>query len=276
MNEERQPSKFWAYVAVLVGGLLLLAGVVTTVSFLGLPLFLGGDILGPQLGQIAGMFIGLVCGSLALFHGLGSILKRRSSSLKLPSIISFLLVFALVLGLGNLVINFEIATELLFPPLFVLGAALPTFVVLAWAGRKLGWPITWRQGALAFVAGSTLSIIVAILLQTIFPYVVYNLLMPFEYFAYSFSELASGTSGFLDKLFSSPLIIIFFIITALQAPIPEEFAKALGITMFGRKRVLEERQAFMIGLASGAGLLFWKTCFMRGFMRNGVAGRGAG
>ncbi|TET38713.1 MAG: PrsW family intramembrane metalloprotease, partial [Anaerolineales bacterium] len=264
MNEDGQPSKFWAYVAVLVGGVLLLAGVATTVSFLGLPLFLGGDILGPQLGQIAGMFLGLVCGSLALFHGLGSILKRRSSSLRLPPIITFLLIFALVLGLGNLVINYEIATEFLFPPLFVLGAALPTFVVLAWAGRKLGWPLTWRQGALAFVAGSTLSIIVAILLQTIFPYVIYNLLMPFEYFAYSFSELATGTSGFLDKFFSSPLIIIFFIITALQAPIPEEFAKALGITMFGRKRVLDERQAFMIGLASGAGFAILENMLYEG------------
>ena len=264
MNEDGHPSKFWAYIAALVGGLLLLAGMATTVSFLGLPLFLGGDILGPQLGQIAGMFLGLVCGSLALFHGLRSILKRRSSSLRLPPIITFLLIFALVLGLGNLVINFEIATELLFPPLFVLGAALPTVVVLAWVGRKLGWPITWRQGALAFVAGCTLSIIVAILLQTILPYVVYSLLMPLEYSAYSFSELASGTSGFLERLFSSPLIVIFLIITAFQAPIPEEFAKALGITMFGRKRVLEERQAFMIGLASGAGFAILENMLYEG------------
>ena len=50
MIDDGHPSKFWAYIAVLVGGLLLLAGAGTTISFLGLPLFLGGDILGPQLG----------------------------------------------------------------------------------------------------------------------------------------------------------------------------------------------------------------------------------
>ena len=37
MNEDGHPSKFWAYIAALVGGLLLLAGMATTISFLGLP-----------------------------------------------------------------------------------------------------------------------------------------------------------------------------------------------------------------------------------------------
>jgi len=61
MSEERQPGKFWAYVAVLVGGLLLLAGLTTAVGFFGLPFVsLGEDILGYQLGEIAGMFLGFV------------------------------------------------------------------------------------------------------------------------------------------------------------------------------------------------------------------------
>lgn len=261
----KQPSYFWAYVAVLVGGLLLLAGVTTTVGFFGLPfLTFGEDILGYQLGEVAGMFLGLVCGSLALFHGFGSILKRRSRPFRFTPAYTFLLVFALVLGLGNLVLNFEIATEFLFPPLFVLGAALPTVAVLAWVVRRLGWPVTWRQAALAFVAGSTLSIVVAIFLGIFLPYLIYHLLMPLEFFAYYFSELAWGASGFLEKLFSSPLIAVFFIITALEAPIPEEFAKALGITFFGRKRVLDERQAFMIGLASGAGFAILENMLYEG------------
>lgn len=270
MSEERQPGKFWAYVAVLGGGLLLLAGLTTAVGFFGLPFVsLGEDILGYQLGEIAGMYIGIVGGSFALFHGLGSVLNRRSRLFRLAPPYVFLLLFALILGLGNLVLNFEIVTEFVFPPLFVLGAALPTVTVISWAGRRLGWPLTWRQAALAFVAGSTLSIVIAILLETLLPYLIYTLLKPLEFFAYSLSDLTSGASGFLEKLFSSPFIIIFLIITAFEAPIPEEFAKALGITFFGRKRVLEERQAFMIGLASGAGFAILENMLYEGLYAQG-------
>ena len=265
-KEDRQPSKFWAYIAVLVGGMLLLAGLATTVSFLGLPFFSAGDdVLGYQLGVIAGMFLGIIVGSLALIHGLSSILKRRSRPFKLVPGYVFLLIFVAALGLGNLVLNFDIASEFLFPPLFVLGAALPTVTVIAWTVRRLGWPVTWRQAALAFVAGSTLSVIVAILLESFLPFVLYRLFAPLEEAAYFLSyELTSGSSGLLERLLTSPLLLAFLIITALEAPLPEEFAKALGITFFGRKRILDERQAFIIGMVSGAGFAILENMLYEG------------
>src|SRR3990172_6290517 len=144
------PSRFLAYAAVLVGGLLLLSGMAAVVGYLGLPLVaFGEDLLGPQLGQMAGMFLGLICGALAIYHGLMSVLNRHSRPLKLPPVYLFWIVFAVVLGLGNVTLNFGVAADYLFPPVFLLGAALPTIGVLAWAGRRLGGPITWRQGALA-------------------------------------------------------------------------------------------------------------------------------
>lgn len=265
-KEVRQPSKFWAYVAVLVGGMLLLAGLTTTVGFFGLPFTSAGDdILGYQLGEITGMYLGVIGGSLALIHGLSSILKRRSRPFRLAPGYIFLLVFAVVLGLGNLVLNFDIAPEFLFPPLFVLGAALPTVTVIAWTVRKLGWPVTWRQAALAFVAGSTLSVIVAVLLHMFLPFILYHLFTPLEEIAYFLSyELTPGSSGFLERLLTSPMLLAFLIITALEAPLPEELAKAMGITFFGRKRILDERQAFMIGLASGAGFAILENMLYEG------------
>jgi hypothetical protein len=46
---------FWGLMGV--GALLLLAGTVAVIGYLGLPLLLGDDMLGAQLGQMAGIFL---------------------------------------------------------------------------------------------------------------------------------------------------------------------------------------------------------------------------
>ncbi|MBI5964276.1 MAG: PrsW family intramembrane metalloprotease [Chloroflexi bacterium] len=259
------PSKFWAYIAVIVGGLLTLAGAVALVGYLGMPALVPFEnILAYQLGDIAAVYLGLFCGVLAIVHGLGSISGRVSNPLKLPAFYLFWIALALVLALGNLIINLNIAIEFLFPPLFVLGAALSAFAVLAWAFRGLNWPVTWRQASLAFICGSTLAIFVAILLEMTLPYLAYLLLEPFWYLAGGFAELGWGAPGFIERLFESPLILVFLAVTAVEAPIPEEFAKALGIPIFGRDRIKNERQAFAIGLASGAGFAILENMLYEG------------
>src|SRR3972149_2870333 len=262
---ETKPSKFWAYIAVIVGGFLTLAGFAALVGYLGLPILLPfEDALSYELGQIAAIYLGLFCGPLPIFHGLGSIMGNRSNPFKLPSFYIFWIILALVLGIGSLVLNLDIVVEFLFPILFVLGAALSTFAVLAWAYRKMGWPITWRQTALAFICGSTLAILIAILLETTIPYIAYLLLEPFQYMAGGIADLGWCAPGFIEKLFASPLIFVFLAITAIEAPIPEEFAKALGLPIFGRARIQNERQAFAIGLASGAGFAILENMLYEG------------
>ncbi len=266
---ENKPSKFWAYMAVIVGILLMLMGLAALIGYFGLPIFFPvGDMLSYNLGQIAAIFLGLVCGSLAVYHGLSSINGRKSSIFKLPSFYVFWIGLALVLGMGSLIINFDILTDYLFPPLFMLGAMLSTFAVLGWSIRRMGEPITWRQAALAFVCGSTLSILVAIFLETILPYLAYLLLEPLWYLADGFSNMGWGGPGIIEKLFSSPLILVFLAVVAVEAPIPEEFAKALGIPMFGRARITDERQAFAIGLASGAGFAILENMLYEGLYAN--------
>jgi len=260
------PNKFWAYIAILFGGFLLLAGCTATGGFLGIPILdLGEDLLGAQLGQMAGIFLGLGCGMLALVHGFNSVLNRRSGSFKLAPAYVFYIVFALALGIGNLILNLGVSEEFLFPPLFLLGAALPTVAAVAWAARRLGGSITWRQAALALVAGSTLSVFIAILLETFLPFLAYNILYPLEDLAYTFSDtLGFGSSGFLERLFFSPVILVFLLFTAFQAPLPEEFAKALTLPFFGRKRIQSESQAFMVGMASGAGFAILENMLYEG------------
>jgi len=262
---ESKPSKFWAYMAVIAGGFLTLAGFSALVSYLGVPIFFPlEDSLGAELGQIAAVYLGLLCGPLAIYHGLGSIMGNSSHPFKLPSFYIFWIILALVLGIGSLILQLEIAVKLFFPFFFVLGAALSAFAVLAWVYRKLGWPLTWRQTTLAFICGSTLAVLAAIVLETSLPYVAYLLLEPFRYLAGGIADLGWGAPGFIERLFESPLILVFLAITAVEAPIPEEFAKALGIPMFGRARIQNERQAFAIGLASGAGFAILENMLYEG------------
>ena len=266
---ETKPSKFWAYIAVLTGIFLMLSGIAAAVGYLGLPVMLPfEDALSYELGNIAALYLGLVGGALAVYHGISSISGRASSVFKLPSFYVFWILLALVLGLGNLILNEDIVTDYLFPPLFVLGAALSTFAVVGWAFRRMDWPLTWRQAALAFVCGSTLSIVVAIILEGILPYLAYVLIEPLGFVAEAFADLGWGSSGFVERLFVSPLIIVYLIFTAFQAPFPEEFAKALGIPMFGRLRITNERQAFAIGLASGAGFAILENMLYEGLYAN--------
>lgn len=265
MNQCAQASKFLAVISVLAGILLFLGGLVAAGGYLGLPYLLAGeDLLSPQLGQMAAMFLGVAGGGLALIHGTGSLLKRRSRPLGLPPLYFFWLVFAVVLGLGNLLLNQQISVEFIFPFLFALGAALPTIAVLAYAYRRLGFPLTWRQGSLAFVSGCTLAILLAILLEAAVPYLIYLLVEPLGYLAHEILQLfVPGGPDLLERLFLSPMLIFFLLVTAIEAPIPEEFAKALGPALFGR-RIRDERQAFAVGLASGAGFAILENMLYEG------------
>jgi hypothetical protein len=266
---ETKPSKIWAYISVIVGIFLMISGLAAAIGYFGLPIILPfDDALTYELGNIAALYLGLFGGSLAVYHGIGSITNRKSSQLKLPSFYIFWVVLGLVLGLGTLILENNISTDFLFPPLFVLGAALSTFAVIAWAYHKMGFPITWRQASLAFVSGSTLSIIVTILLGTLLYFVGYLLIEPFWYLAGEFADIGWGAPGFIERLFASPLILVFLVVTAIEAPIPEEFAKALGIPIFGRARIQNERQAFAIGLACGAGFAILENMLYEGVYAN--------
>lgn len=262
---EKKPSYFWAYCAIFVGGLLTLAGIAALIGLLDLPFyFLLEDFLSYEIGRISAVYLGLICGPLAVYHGFKSVTKGQSNLVKMPPFYLYWIILALVLGLGTLILNIKLAENLIFPPIFILGAALSVFAVLAWAYRKMGWPVTWRQAVLAFVSGSTLSILVAIILEMALPYLAYLLLEPLWYIADEFAYLGWGTPGFIERLFTSPLILVFLAVMAVEAPIPEEFAKALGIPMFGRKRIQNERQAFALGLASGAGFAILENMLYEG------------
>jgi RsiW-degrading membrane proteinase PrsW (M82 family) len=265
-SNSAKPGKFWPFIALIAGFFLLFSGLLTLIGYLGLPFVLPGeDVLGPQLGQMAGLFLGLICGTLAVYHGLRSLADRPSGRLKSPPAYTFWIAFALVLGLGNVWLNFPVATVYIFPFLFLLGAALPVLSVVAYAARRLGWPVTWRQGSMALVTGSTLSVWLAILLEIAFLLLIFALVPPLGFLGDLVGGgIGAGGADLFERLFFSPALIIFLVFTVLQAPIPEEFTKGLGVVVFGRRRLTNERQVLLVGLMVGAGFAIMENMLYEG------------
>lgn len=255
IEQTKKPSKIPAYIVTILGFGLLLSGLAAGSVYIGVPLFsYPGNILVQELGLMAAMFLGLICGTMAIRHGIGSIAGQKTKRANLYRWWGYYVVFALALGLGNLVLIYDIAADLVFPIFFLLGASMPTVAVISWVSKRLGNPVSTRQAWMAFISGSTLSIIVTIILGSVMFIVFYLLIRPLEFIAWSITDLLYEIGpGFLSRLFESPLILIFLIYTAIQAPFPEEFAKALGMPIFGRLRIDSERKAFMLGVYSGAG-----------------------
>ncbi len=103
-----------------------------------------------------------------------------------------------------------------------------------------------------------------IFLGGILPYIFYLLIEPLSYLAYDFFDILDpGVPGSLERIFFSPLLIFPLLYIAFQAPFPEEFAKALGPNLM-KKRIQNERQAFALGLASGAGFAILENMLYQG------------
>ena len=260
--DESNASKFLPIVVIVTGLFLLLSGIAAGLAYLGLGLFgfFGAELLVDELSAIGGVALGLVGGVLAMLHSVNSLRRTSSNPLQMPRFYLFYLAFALVLAIGNILLvgraaeRFEDSTlQLIFPPFFMLGAALPVLDALAFALRRLGWPITWHQASLMAISGGTLSIVVTVLLGSLVPYIIYLLVAPLEWMASDLLELLNPGGGPLaERVFFSPLLIFYLLVIAFQAAFPEEFAKALGPAWMGM-RVRSDRMAFALGLASGAG-----------------------
>ncbi len=262
--ETKKPTKLLAYLTVATGLMLVVSGWNASRIFRIQPWIPQLDVLGEFLGVTAATFLGLIGGGMALIHGYNSITNKPSTPLKLAPFYMFWIVFAIALGLGNVLLVLQISLEFLFPFLFLLGASLPTLAVLAWAFKQLGWPVTWRQGALMMVAGGTLSVLVTLILGAVLPLIFYLLIEPLAIVTEEFLWIfISGGPGLLERMFYSPMLIFFFIYIAFQAPIPEELAKALGPALMGT-RIQNERQAFAVGLAAGAGFAILENMLYQG------------
>jgi len=207
-----------------------------------------------SLGMAALMAVGLACGGTMLFQGASALGEKPSRRLHLPPLWGMVGGFVLALATGLGLWQMEGIAPLLSPWFVVTAAALPPLAAAVWAvdGRP-GW-LTWRRAGVAFSAGATISVLLAILLEILVPYTILWLLLdlgePVLDALEGLGDLLAG--GEVARALTSPGFLVALFALALVAPLAEEFAKPLVVLPL-LKGIESQRDVFLLGAAAGAG-----------------------
>jgi len=206
------------------------------------------------LGTAGLMVVGLVCGGTMLFQGSSALSKRPSKQLSLPPLWGMVggFVLALVTGLG--LGQVEGLAPLLSSWFIVAAAALPPLAALVWAADERPGGLTWRRAGVAFSAGATVSVALAIILEILVPLSIVWLLLdlgdPVLDALEGLVNLLAG--GEVANALSSPGFLLALFELAVVAPLAEEFAKSLVVLPLVRG-TKSRRDVFLLGAAAGAG-----------------------
>ena len=258
-------------VLALVGGLGAAAmGLIGGLIYALLP-WLGEEAgLGTVAGfAVAGAFVALGCGvGLPLaWTALQSLGGKPSRPLRWPRVGLLVLLFAIVVIVGQIILSFVPLPWLFFPYFYVLGAVLPVIGVLSMVGRRLARdrPATWREvlaqlGSGAFLgtaAALLLEIVVFLLLAVVAAVVIALTPGAAEQLQTFLAEVPlSGELPDLSQLLpllNSPWLVgLALVALAVVAPALEEAVKTLGVLLMGYRRP-GRPQAFLWGVTGGAG-----------------------
>jgi RsiW-degrading membrane proteinase PrsW (M82 family) len=259
----------WLKRAMAIAGLLMALPGAVPIAFacLCVGLTAGSDSDGVGLGVLTFTLMMLTLGAgLTLFwHSRRSLKEKPSSPVRLPPAWALTGVFAWFILAGFAALESNFAPALLFPPALAIAGALPPLAAVAWFSRGDSQGLTWRRGLVAFAGGATASVLIALLLEILFPSIVLVLVL----------DLADVVLGRVDALLdalageniasavTSPGFIYAFIQLALIAPLAEEFAKPLvTLPIVGR---LSRRDAFLVGAVAGAGFAAVENIIYAGF-----------
>jgi RsiW-degrading membrane proteinase PrsW (M82 family) len=181
--------------------------------------------------------------------------------------------FLLVLLVGELAWSGDDAQR--FAIAFVLGAALPPFIALGVALRRLQTDVSWRVLVSATLIGTAVSTNLAIALEIVLPSAIAALVLPLRDLLSALLEARS-----LEELLFNRGLVVVFIEVAIVAPLAEELTKPLGVVLLGRW-IRDRRQAFLVGMAGGVGFAVLENMFYEGVWAGHewlavTAGRGIG
>jgi RsiW-degrading membrane proteinase PrsW (M82 family) len=252
----------YGLVLALFGMASLLGVCVVTVMMIdGVP-----DALSVGLVWFIVLALALGGGGATFIHGLHSLGGRASRPLGLPPTWAlgggFFLALAVGLGLRSL----EFCAPLGFPVIFLAAVALPPVAAVAWMMDRRPGALTWRQAFVAFVAGATVSVGLAIVLETLLPGLVLVLV-------WGLADLAMpALEGLVDALaggdvavaLTSPGFLFAMVQLAVIAPLVEEFVKPL-VTLPLMRLLKEPRDALLIGAVAGAGFAALEDAIYAGF-----------
>ncbi len=270
LNPTIGPLPTWLKRTIAIAGLLLL--------LLGLPLAFGffcltfilvveGNHTAISAGLISFtlMAITLGAGGITLWHSLRSLQGKNSKTLQLPPVWVIAGIFGLLVAMGLFVSSNNFVSGLLFPPILLAAAALPPLLAVSWFINQNAGGLTWRRALVAFAGGATLGILVALVLEILFPAIILVLVFNLaEIATKSVEELFKALVGKeVAAAITGPGFIYVLIQVAIIAPVAEELAKPLAtLAVIAR---LSRRDAFLVGAMAGAGFAAVENVLYAGF-----------
>jgi RsiW-degrading membrane proteinase PrsW (M82 family) len=208
----------------------------------------------------------LGCGGATFFHGARALKGLPSRPLRLPPTWALGGGFFVALAVGLGLRSVRLCAPVGFPPVFVAAVLLPPLAAVAWMVDRRPGEITWRRAAVAFAAGATVSVGLAIVLEVLLPGVVLALV-------WDLADLVlPALGGLIDALvggdvadaLTSPGFFFAMIHLAVVAPLVEELVKPL-VTLPLLKRLAQPRDALLMGAIAGAGFAVLEDALYAGF-----------
>jgi hypothetical protein len=185
----------------------------------------------------------------------------------------WIVVYLLVIGVGQAILSARILPELLFPPFHVAASALPAWIALSGVARGLGPVSTWRDIVLEIGSGAFLSTTLAIFFESILLVglliaVIGGVAMQPDgiELLQSWLERLQDPGWLQDPsalslLVRSPLVAAtVLLIVAGLVPLMEEATKTVGVGLRAYRRPALS-QAFLWGVACGAGFAIAEGLF---------------
>ncbi len=270
MNLSEPSVSIWLKRLIAIAGLLLLLpGLILALGFLCVILLLvvEGDSEAAEVGlggfTLVTITVGL--GGIALWHGLRSLQGKVSKPLQLAPVWIIGGAFSLFVAAGLFISENDFATGLLFPPLLLIAAALPSLLAVSWFIQQNPGGLTWRRGSMAFAGGATVGVLVAIVLEILFPTIILALVFDLADIVVSrVEQLFEALAGKdIATAITSPGFIYLLVQIAVISPLAEELAKPLvTLPLISR---LPRRDAFLVGAMAGAGFAALENVLYAGF-----------
>lgn len=264
-----------ARILIIVGGLLVAAGVCAAGVFLVVPFLARPDALAANTAVLSIAAILSVYGALLVLIGRALRNNRWRAPFQLPSPYLLLGAYFLVLIIGQGVLFAGIMPALLFPIWHVLASLLFPLAVLAFAAPRLE-AVSIRSVLAQFTWGGLVTISVALILELVIGGGLALLALlgiavvlgqdAVAEIAKAFTQVPTDTGRIIEIVFQQPLSVAIaggaaFLMIVILVPLVEELLKSAGVAIaLARRRranFLPARgNAVLWGLAAGAGYAF--------------------
>jgi hypothetical protein len=252
----RAPGEVYAlvisWIVTIAGGLSIVSGLLISILTL-LSILAGSNSLTSVDTFFTFLFAPVVGGGFAIYYGIRGIQRKPSPRFTLPSPVLFLGLTVVVYGAAIILWHLSSAPgpAFLALPLLVLSAAMPALTILSFATWRLKNPTSRRHVWMSFIYGSTLAILIALILNTLGEVAV-------SLFEYALEPHASLSNPVSPSSPDNVQIIGALVLLSVLAPLVEEGVKPLG-TLLAIRRLRSPAGAFLMGLAAGCGFAIFES-----------------